>query len=550
MPITVVMADRCFCIFEGGGAKGIAHVGALAALEESGLELCGFAGTSAGAVIAALAAVGYRSSDLVSEAGTILDRIDLDQSNIWGGEPAWPAGRPSRLFGRFGWTLIVLARNRGGLLLLGLAALIVMAPALLVTLGVLAPGWAIPAVAASLVVLFLLASLVASGLASLATFERCLNQLLRLRLASRLDRATAHQARSPEPVTFRDLERAGCPPLRVVAADISTRELKLFSYATTPREGVASAVAASVCLPVVFRPWRILRSLHLDGGLVSNLPAWAFDAERALDRDAWTAVVQVGAPTSPERLWGLGIIKGAVLTGIFGSALLNVRNVDRLKAVRLKVGLDLLQFDPGLKVALAVVEEAKSTSVERLVYHLRDVPDLMDDICGRIQLRAEQVLSLVLRTQRRPDFAGRLRASIFVHPREDPSSLTADFQAGFTDAPDERLRLPVQGSIVGQALEDGEPLFLERDDPSWSTYISRPQDRWIRKAVSPDLRWVLCVPYVKEANGIRLVVAVDSNADLDLEPDLVDVAMGSISDGIVTMLDAFVPKEAFVDGSS
>ena len=37
-----------FAIFEGGGAKGIAHVGAYAAADEMGLEFVGVAGASAG----------------------------------------------------------------------------------------------------------------------------------------------------------------------------------------------------------------------------------------------------------------------------------------------------------------------------------------------------------------------------------------------------------------------------------------------------------------------------------------------------------------------
>ena len=62
---------RCYCIFEGGGAKGIAHIGALRALEDAKLDFAGFAGTSAGAIVAALAAAGYSSRELMSVA-TIL----------------------------------------------------------------------------------------------------------------------------------------------------------------------------------------------------------------------------------------------------------------------------------------------------------------------------------------------------------------------------------------------------------------------------------------------------------------------------------------------
>lgn len=544
------MGDRCYCIFEGGGAKGIAHVGALAALEESELELCGFAGTSAGAVIAALAAAGYRSSDLIAPHGTILDLVDLDRSNIWSGEATKPAKRPSKLFGPIGWAGIVLARNGGGYVLAVLVGSLLFSPALLVRSHMISVDWLFFAVLASLAAVFILGCVMSNGLASLSTFEWGLNQLLRLRLAQRLDDSTAHRARLPEPITFADLDRAGCPPLRVVAADITTRKLRLFSHATTPDMSVAKAVSASVCLPVIFRPREIRGSLHLDGGLVSNLPAWAFDAERALDRDAWTAVVQVGNVVKTGRLWGLGILKGAVLTGIFGSGLLNVRNVDRLKSVRLKVKLDLLEFDPGLAAAWAAAEEAKVACLEKLVYHLRVVPELMNDVCERIRLRAERTLNLALRTEDRTEFVGKLRVSIFMRPREDRASLTAEFQAGFEDAPDERIRLPISGSIVGQALRDEEPLYLERSDASWFDYLSRPQDRWPRKLVWPHIAWVLCVPYVKVEDGIELVVAIDSDSKLEVEADLVDITMASLSDEVVTMLSSYVPKEAFSDGGT
>lgn len=248
-------------------------------------------------------------------------------------------------------------------------------------------------------------------------------------------------------------------------------------------------------------------------------------------------------------MWGIGILKGAVLTGIFGSGILNMRNVDRLKGVRLKVSLKLLQFDPGLAVACATVEQARATTLEKLVYHIRDVPQLMNAVCEQIRVRAHHTLTLALRTQGGADFEGRIRVSIFVRARDDQASLSAEFQTGFLDDPDERVRLPINGSIVGQALRDRDTFYLERSDPTWSSYLARPQDRWLRKHVSPSILWVLCVPYVKEEEGIELVVAIDSDTAVALDPDLVDVAMDSISDAVVIMLEAYVPKEAFGDGS-
>jgi NTE family protein len=51
-------------VFEGGGVKGIGLAGAFAALEQRGCEPKGVAGTSAGAITAALVAAGYNSAEL------------------------------------------------------------------------------------------------------------------------------------------------------------------------------------------------------------------------------------------------------------------------------------------------------------------------------------------------------------------------------------------------------------------------------------------------------------------------------------------------------
>jgi NTE family protein len=51
-------------VFEGGGLKGIALVGAYSVLEERGYRLQNIAGTSAGAIVAALLAAGYTAAEL------------------------------------------------------------------------------------------------------------------------------------------------------------------------------------------------------------------------------------------------------------------------------------------------------------------------------------------------------------------------------------------------------------------------------------------------------------------------------------------------------
>ncbi len=55
---------RADAVFEGGGVKGIGLVGALAVAEEKGYRWVNVAGTSAGAIVAALVAAGYSAAEL------------------------------------------------------------------------------------------------------------------------------------------------------------------------------------------------------------------------------------------------------------------------------------------------------------------------------------------------------------------------------------------------------------------------------------------------------------------------------------------------------
>ncbi|MCL1975463.1 MAG: patatin-like phospholipase family protein [Firmicutes bacterium] len=61
------MGLQCDAVFQGGGVKGIGLVGAVAAIEKAGYEFVNLAGSSAGAIVSALLAVGYSSDELKNE---------------------------------------------------------------------------------------------------------------------------------------------------------------------------------------------------------------------------------------------------------------------------------------------------------------------------------------------------------------------------------------------------------------------------------------------------------------------------------------------------
>ncbi|MEG1874934.1 MAG: patatin-like phospholipase family protein [Angelakisella sp.] len=58
------MAINCNGVFEGGGVRGIGHVGAACGLEQAGYRFVHLAGSSAGAIVASLLACGYTAPQL------------------------------------------------------------------------------------------------------------------------------------------------------------------------------------------------------------------------------------------------------------------------------------------------------------------------------------------------------------------------------------------------------------------------------------------------------------------------------------------------------
>lgn len=69
------LLQKCNAVFEGGGVKGIGLVGAVSALEAKGYEFVNLAGTSAGAIVASLLAVGYKADELEK----VLQRLNYNK---------------------------------------------------------------------------------------------------------------------------------------------------------------------------------------------------------------------------------------------------------------------------------------------------------------------------------------------------------------------------------------------------------------------------------------------------------------------------------------
>jgi NTE family protein len=82
-------------VLGSGGARGFAHVGVIAALEEAGIVPDIIAGASSGAVVAAIYAAGYRADEL-REIALSTDQATLVDFSLFGG--GWVRGEALQAF--------------------------------------------------------------------------------------------------------------------------------------------------------------------------------------------------------------------------------------------------------------------------------------------------------------------------------------------------------------------------------------------------------------------------------------------------------------------
>lgn len=537
---------RCYCIFEGGGARGILHVGALKALQEvqvdNGIELRGFAGTSAGAIIAALAAVGYRADELIelnkkhlnkNRRRTVLDDIMLHPPFLSApfrtlSKKKQIVSTAPRLIGS-GWHWLRLFRFVGArwwiipFLFVAIVGSVAVFPLIsgFESQNFVNRWWAVFAhfslISSLFVVVGTLVMVVSQGLVSLDRVRDGLDEAFRRKIPTN----------DASPLTFADLEAfwrerlvskdpdmhsvgiCEIPSLKIVATDISNGLPEVFSFRTTPMRPIAEAVAASIAIPVFFGPrrlefnrgWRWSYRWYVDGGLVSNLPGWVFDEERRLDLEAATVLATIRSRTARRTLSQIGFspLFAAVQTAVVAPSALQNRLIDRIFVAPLdakKVGL--LDFDVKFdRIRELVIGAYTSTK-----YNF-GLPMVVDQkIANKFCYRVEDLLRKIIPEQ---GAAGKLRVSIFFPEGLDhsgmPLTLYNRFNLNFHGFPDRFVRLPVNNSHTGRAWSTGSVVVGGEGAP-------KPPDEGtttapktltgvhhaLRAYIHHEMKWCLCIP--------------------------------------------------------
>jgi NTE family protein len=472
---------EAFGIFEGGGAKGVAHIGALKAAEDLNIKFVGAAGTSAGAIIAALVAVGYTADELITF------------------EPAPPehvlrrvchAG-PLSLFGRDEWFRFSGFRRASSWPRLRLIpwppkgwlwiSLLLIVPVNIV----LRLWWMLWRTLACLWCILRYGTKLwrfvrQRGWFDTDTAQPFLNQLLH----DRLKREPDHLPLDSSTVLFRHLPADR--PLRIVATDIDTSAIKIFSnvatagHNATPDVAVADAVAASIAVPFLFRPRMINGCRLVDGGMISNLPVWLFDEERLGRPKLPTIAFNLigGAETADHTLFEY--IGRVLRTGIFAGQSLARRGIDNLVIVPVPTALRLLDFDLGWDAVLSEYRTARTKAREVMAEALIDRPREMAAAC--------EVIHRFLK----PHAEGNLRVNIA--RQVSPKYLRVQFSYNMDGQADDAVFLPIARSISGEVWR--ERSIICRTGRELMNFASSPEadDKYLRALLWDRLNSVVSVP--------------------------------------------------------
>ncbi len=467
-----------FAIFEGGGAKGIAHIGALEAARRVGVEWQGVAGSSAGAIAATLAAIGMEPRRIFNP-------------DVGGGDVFSAYGKsPVALIGAEDWAWF--KRNRRWV---GVTRWLITVSALGVGLAAAPIWWLQQRFGRDPPMLRLLRhfGLFDSGKAR-DFVDQIIHDALRPAYAAkgkRLDR----------PIRFRHLDPTvdnALLPLRIIVTDIEERKLNIFGP-ETPDAVIADAVVASFSIPLVFRPAAVEgdgsgRHRYVDGGLVANLPTWVFNEDKLkLERGrsnrpplpvvAFTlADDEAGPPTGL-----LGFATAILRTGIFGSQFASRRLTPNLLPVSLPSAIPVLDFDCDRATALKAWTDGYEAALRNLQRDLRNAPD-----AARARLKA------ILGEAHEHSDALRRRTGIGLLPQLRIAIVTpfggafrVRVTAGMDDDADDRMVLDPRGQ--------GAPAAFAAADIIYCVPAELPPDelfmtKYERALVRPTLASILAVP--------------------------------------------------------
>lgn len=136
-------------------------------------------------------------------------------------------------------------------------------------------------------------------------------------------------------------------PLTIIATDITHQEIMVLSTKNYPDMRVADAVRMSIGIPGFFCPVRFAQSLVVDGGVISNFPAWIFREQQQAEAVPILGLRFEQDEKSSSEIKGLLTIgRHVIATAINVNAELQMADMEDIFLIDLPtLGVNVTDFD-------------------------------------------------------------------------------------------------------------------------------------------------------------------------------------------------------------
>jgi NTE family protein len=489
---------KAFGIFEGGGAKGFAHIGALKAAEERRVKFIGVAGTSAGSIVAALIAAGYKADDLFDPASSQTVPGIFEKNFL-------------EFLDSAGWANLQLLKSEGEELFNGSGSKsrFRLAKALKNTKPVrVFSQWK------NIHLFGLRHRHILSefwherGFFTTAEFEKWLEGHLAAKI-------------TPNAATGKVAFENTLIPLAVIATDLTNQCIKVYSKEHTPKASVSSAVAASISIPFIFKPFHSDEDLQLvDGGLLSNFPAWVFDDERRrLEEFAPTFGFKLHKAINPDDVkptTSLAFLNDLFSTALSGDSELEIRAIEDMSLIPLKVKASTLDFDIPFDKREDLYTYGKNSAHDFFYKYIGPFqPEVVLNILAVTR-------SHILQAMGKKKAHLRLNVAMPVGQKKDKLRILYPYNMN-KDA-DDKLELGLNVGASGRCWQTHLPVVADLLAAKKVFDIEWKLNKYQQAMIRPTLKSLLCVPIfdqnkfdkdrAAEENPILGIVTVDSDDDL------------------------------------
>lgn len=544
----------CNAVFEGGGAKGIAHIGALKAIEKYQLKIDRVAGTSAGAMIATLIALGY-SADKIYDPETGNGVLPPKISKI-----IFPRGI-SLLPAVIRILITLLVPLFAAILIVGiypllyLFSLFIFSCLMFIGVGrIKTPDKPlILKVTVSIfraffgAVIIALSCIILAPIVIVATFTMWNFGILSTKgvenwLVGVIERSPCYKRANitipARDLTFKQLQKISKFHLTLITSDLGRKRLTVFDHENenTRDISVIDGVIASIAIPLIFKCKKILiggqEYTFVDGGMLSNFPAWSYRKSLLFDDLKHTLGIQLSNNEvfKAEINNPISYFKNLTHTALWGASPIENISVKGLNVIKINTGkVKTLDFFMNDHKAQTLYQSSYDQTLSSLIENFSLFPG--DSARYWLQEMSNSLHETYLDFIRQ--YIGdkvkvsktRLRACLIACIDEQLQTSKIIYHYNMERDIDRHIEFDFLEGVAGVSLQEGFSIMLFPEDRSYRIPNGKNFDKnrinllFIesnrRELVKSDLKIIMTIPIFSKAeliaHGILDAKVLDDN---------------------------------------